>query len=152
MRMKLALKYGLIVTVGIMAWTIVAHRLVPNPTSNVHSLGAFTFFNLLHFAAIYLGIKALEREKGQRPTFKEGLKQGVLISFVYAVTASLFFVAVLLVVGTKWMAGEATRPDIPMWRVGLQAFAGLTLLTMFFGLVYSTLISFVLAKRLTSET
>jgi len=149
--MKLALRYGLVITAGLMAWTIVAHSLVPDPRSAVHSLGAFTFFNLLHFAGIYLGIRALEREKNSKLTFKEGLKQGVAISLVYAVTASLFFVGVLLVIGPKWMAGEATSPDVPMWVVGLKAFAGLTVFTMILGLVYSALISFFLAKRLSPE-
>ena len=149
--MKIALRYGLIVTVGMMAWTIIAHTLVPNPQSNVHSLGVFTFTNLLHFACIYLGIKALERDTGIKPTFKEGLKQGVSISFVYAITSALYFVCVLLVIGTKWMAGEAMGPNIPMWLVGLQAFSGLIVFTMIFGLVYSTLISFVLARRLSTE-
>ena len=41
------------------------------------------FFNVLQFAMIYLGIKALEREKGDDLRFKEGLKTGVGISFVY---------------------------------------------------------------------
>ena len=149
--MKLAVRYGMIITVGFMAWVIIAHTLVPNPQSLVHSLGAFTFFNLLHFAAIYLGITALGREKNEKPTFKEGLKQGVSISFVYAVTAALFFVGVLLFIGPKWMSGEATSPDVPMWLVGVQAFAGLIGMTMIFGVVYSTLISFFLAKRLSNE-
>jgi hypothetical protein len=148
--MKIALKYGLIIIVGLMAWTIVAHTLVPNPQSTIHNLGAFSFFNLLHFAGIYLGIKELERVKMERPTFKEGIKQGVAISFVYAIGASLFFVGVLLVIGTKWMAAEALHPSIPMWAIALRAFGGLIVLTMIFGLVYSTLISFVLAKRLSS--
>jgi hypothetical protein len=149
--MKLALRYGLIITVGLIAWTIVVHWLVPDPQSAVHSLGAFTFFNLLHFGAIFLSIRALEREKTSKPTFKEGLKQGVAISFVYAVTASLFFVGVLLVIGPKWMAGEAPTPDVPMWVVGVKAFAGLTIFTMILGLIYSALISFFLAKRLSRE-
>src|SRR5262245_49665998 len=150
--MKIALRYGLIITVGLIAWTLIAHTLVPNPQSAIHSLGAFTFFNLLHFAGIYLGIKALEREQHSKPTFKDGVKQGVLISVVYAVTASLFFAITLLVIGTKWMAAEATSPTEPMWIVGLKAFAGLTLITIFFGFIYSALISFVLANRLSSET
>ena len=149
--MKLALRYGLIITAGLIAWTVIAHSLIPDPRSVVHSLGAFTFFNLVHFAGIYLGIRALEREKNSKPTFKEGLKLGVAISFVYAVTASLFFVGVLLVIGPKWMAGEAATPDVPMWVVGLKAFAGLTVFTMILGLVYSALISFFLAKRLSRE-
>ena len=149
--MKIALKYGMIITVGIMAWTIIAHTLVPNPQSSIHNLGAFSFFNLLHFAGIYLGIKELEREKRQKPTFKEGVKQGVEISFIYAVGAALFFVGVLFVIGTKWMTGEAVHPSEPIWVIGLQAFGGLVILTMIFGLVYSTLISFFLAKRMSDN-
>jgi hypothetical protein len=148
--MKLALRYGLTITVGVILWTIIAHTLIPNPQSIVHSFGAFAFFNILQFSCIFLGIKALEREQHSRPTFKEGLKQGISISFVYAVTAALYFVIVLLLIGTKWMAAEA-RPDVPMWLVALQAFAGLTVMAMLLGLVYSTLISFVLARRLSED-
>ena len=149
--MKIALRYGLIITAGLIAWTLITHALIPNPQSVVHKVGAFTFFNLLHFAGIYLGIKALEREQGSKPTFKDGVKEGVLISVVYAITAALYFVLTLFVIGTKWMAGEATSPNEPMWLVGIKAFAGLTLLTIFFGFIYSTLISFVLAKRLSAD-
>ena len=148
--MKLAIKYGLPITAGVALWTIIAHTLIPNPQSIVHSLGAFAFFNFLHFTCIFLGIKALEREQNQHPTFKEGLKQGVAISFVYAVTAALYFVIVLLLIGPKWMAGEA-RPDVPMWVTAAKAFTALTVMTMVFGLVYSTLISFVVARRLNAE-
>jgi hypothetical protein len=148
--MKLALKYGLTVTAGVVFWTIIAHALVPNPQSLVHSLGAMAFFNILQFSCIFLGIKAFERERNHKPSFKEGLKQGISISFVYAITAALYFAIVLLLIGTKWMAGEA-RPDVPMWIVALQAFAGLTVMAMLLGLVYSTLISFVLARRLSEE-
>ena len=84
-------------------------------------------------------------------SFKEGVKQGVEISFIYAVGAALFFVGVLFVIGTKWMAGEAVHPNEPMWLLGLQAFGGLVILTMIFGLVYSTLISFFLAKRMSDN-
>src|SRR5436190_23628432 len=105
--MKLTLRYGLTITAGVIVWTILAHTLVPNPLSIVHSLGTITFFNVLHFACIFLGIRALEREKGEKPTFKQGVKLGISISFVYAVTAALFFAIVLLVIGPKWMAGEA---------------------------------------------
>jgi hypothetical protein len=149
--MKLALRYGLIVTAGVIVWTLTAHALIPNPQSAVHTFGAFTFFNLLHFAGIYLGIRALERELHEKPTFKEGLKQGVQISVVYALAAALFFAITLLIVGTKWMAAEATTAGEPIWVVGVKAFAGLTLMTIFFGIIYSTLISFFLARRLAAD-
>ena len=148
--MKLAIRYGMPITVGVMLWTIIAHTLVPNPQSIVHSFGAFTFFNILQFTCIFLGLKALEREQPSKPTFKTCLKQGVSISFVYAVTSALFFVGVLLIIGTKWMGAEVGI-GVPKWVYILQAFAGLVVLSMLFGLVYSTVISFVLAKRLSHD-
>lgn len=149
--MKIPLKYGLLIAMGVMAWVLIARSTVANPQSLIHTLGAPIFFNVLQFAMIYLGLKALEREKGERSTFKQGLKTGISISFVYALTASLFFVGVLMVVGTKWLASEPGVTGAPTSYVAAQAFAGLFLGAMLFGLVYSTVISFFLAKRQSDE-
>jgi len=145
--MKIPLKYGLLTTLGIAAWVLIAHSLITDPKSTVHTLGAPIFFNIFHFAVIYLGLKALEHEKGDRPTFKEGLKTGVLISLIYAFTVSLFFVGVMAVVGTKWLASEPMAGEAPMSRVMIGAFIGLFIGALVFGLIYSTLISFFIAKR-----
>jgi hypothetical protein len=148
--MKIPLKYGLLMAVLAMAWVLIARNVVNNPASIVHQLGTPIIFNVLQFALIYLGIKAVERDKGDRPTFKEGLKTGVGISAVYGFTLSLFFVAVLLVVGTKWMAMEPDGGSSIVSRSQIaQAFVGLFILSLIFGLVYSTVISFFLAKRTT---
>ena len=144
--MKIPLKYGLIAAFGLIIWILAAHWLVPNPQSSVHTLGAPIFFNVLHFAVIFLGLKALERERGDKPRFKEALKTGVAIAFVYALTASLFFVAVVLVVGTRWMAG-GPNTGTPTKILLAQAFGGLFIGTMIFGLIYSTVIAFFVAKR-----
>ena len=149
--MKIPLKYGLIATLGVAAWVLVAHSLVSDPNSAVHKLGAPIFFNIFHFAVIYLGLKALEREKGDRITFKEGLKTGVGISLIYAFTISLFFVGVMAVVGTKWLMSEPTAVEAPMSRVMTGAFIGLFIGALVFGLIYSTLISFFIAKRRSDE-
>ena len=47
-----------------------------------------TFFGRLPLspAMIYLGLKALEHDKRDAPTFKEGLKTGLAISLVYGLT------------------------------------------------------------------
>ena len=145
--MKIPLKYGLLITLGVMAWVLITRSLITNPQSIVHTLGGPIFFNFLQFAMIYLGLKALEHAKGDRPYFKEGLKTGVAISFVYALTASIFFVVVLVVVGTKWLASEPGAANAPLSRIVLSAFLGLFLGTMLFGLIYSTVLSFFLAKR-----
>lgn len=149
--MKIPLKYGLLITLGVIAWVLIARNTVANPQSLVHTLGAPIFFNVLQFAMIYLALKAVERERGEKQTFKDGVKTGVLISFVYALTAALFFVAVLAVIGTKWMASEPGISDMPASRVAAQAFAALFIGAMLFGLLYSTVISFFLARRLSDE-
>ena len=146
--MKIPLKYGLLATLGLIIWVVAARTLVANPNSLVHTLGGPVFFNLLHFVMIFLGLKALEREKGNKPAFKEALKTGVAIAFVYALTASLFFVAVVFLVGTAWLASEpGATANTPTRILLLKAFAGLFLGTMVFGLIYSTAIAFFVAKR-----
>ena len=149
--MKIPIKYGLLTTLGVAAWVLTVHAVIPNLKSAVHTLGTPIFFNVFHFAVIYLGLKALEREKGERPTFKEGLKTGVGISLVYAVTISLFFVGVVKVVGTKWMGVEPGAEVAPTAQVLTGAFIGLFVGALVFGLIYSTLISFFLAKRQTLD-
>src|SRR5215213_3140634 len=111
--MKIPIKYGLLTALGLIVWVLVARMLVSNPQSIVHTLVGPIFFNVLHFAMIYLGIKALERERGERLRFKEALKTGVSIAFVYAVAASLFFVFVVLFVGDRWLASEPGAGELP---------------------------------------
>ena len=150
--MKIPIKYGLLITLGVIAWVLITRSLVTNPQSIVHTLGGPIFFNVIQFAMIYLGLKALEHEKRDAPTFKEGLKTGVAISFVYGLTASLFFVGVLAVVGTKWLATEPAVADYaPMSRIVLGAFLGLFIGALLFGLIYSTVLSFFVAKRRSEE-
>lgn len=149
--MKIPIKYGLLIALGVMAWVLIARNTITNPLSPVHTLGTPIFINLLQFVMIYLGLKALEHEKGDSPTFKEGLKTGVAISFVYAIAAVLFFIGVVMVVGTRWLASEPGAAEAPMSRVLAGAFIGLFLGAMLFGLIYSTVISFFLAKRRSEE-
>ena len=145
--MKIPVKYGLLITLGVMIWVLVARSMVSNPQSLVHTLGSPIIFNILEFVMIYLGLKELEREKGERAPFKQGVKTGVAISFVYALSAALFFAGVLAVIGTKWLASEPGIEGTPTSRVAAQAFIGLFLGALLFGLIYSTVISFFLAKR-----
>jgi len=147
LKFRLALKYGLIAAFGLIAWIVVVHWLIPNPDSKVHLLGAPVFFNVLHFAVIFLGLKALERETGDKPRFKDAVSTGVAIAFVYAFTAVLFFLAVVWAVGTRWMASGIGADSTPTGVRLAQAFGGLFLTTMIFGVIYSTVIAFFVAKR-----
>ena len=149
--MKIPIRYGLLITVGVMAWVLIARNVVTNPLSIVHTFGTPFIMNLLQFSMIYLGLRALERQKGDRRTFKEGLKTGVAISFVYFITAALFFTGVVAMVGTKWLPSEPGTAEAPVSRVLAGSYLGLFLGAMVFGLVYSTLIAFFVAKRQSEE-
>ena len=145
--MKTSLKYGLMITLGEVVWVLIAHYTVANPASIVHQLGTPIVFNVLQFTMIYLGIKSVEREKGDRLAFKEGIKTGFGISLVYGLTLSVFFAIVLAVIGTKWMAVEPSGAGTAPRSQIAGAFFGLFLSALVFGLIYSTVISFFVAKR-----
>lgn len=145
--MKTPLKYGLLITFGAIAWVVIAHLLVRDPRSPVHSLGAGIFFNILHIAGIYLAITTVRNQSGGELDFKTAVKTGLATAFVYAASFSLFFVVATLAVGAKLLASEPGAENQPLWQVALAAFVGLFLGSIIFGLIYSTLISFFLAKR-----
>jgi hypothetical protein len=145
--MKIALKYGLLITLGLIAWVVVTHLLVPDPRSPVHTVGAGVFFNLLHIAGIYLAINTVRAEAAGDLKFKIGLKTGVATAFVYAVSSNLFFLVAIYVVGPGLMGSEPGMESLPVWKVALAAFLGLFVGSLVFGLIYSTVISFFLAKR-----
>ena len=145
--MRIALKYGLLITLGVIAWIVIAHWLVPNPQSAVHSLGALVFFNLVEIVGIYCGINASRNAGAGELSFKDGIKSGVAVAFVYAVSSCLFFLIEILVVGTKMLKGEQGAVVKPMWQVAVGAFAGLFIFAIFLGVIYSTVISFVFATR-----
>lgn len=146
-RMKIALRFGLLITSGVIIWTIVAHLLVSDPRSPVHTLGAGIFFNILHLAGIFLAISTVSRETTGELTFKDGLKTGMATALVYALSSSVFFLAAIAVVGSKLMASEPGAENMPLWKVALGAFAGLFMGSLIFGLIYSTVVSFFFAKR-----
>ena len=79
---KIALKYGLLITLGVICWVVVSHLLVPDPRSPVHSLGAGVFFNLLEIVGIYLAINTTRNESGNQLNFKSGVKTGMATAFV----------------------------------------------------------------------
>lgn len=149
--MKIPIRYGLLTALGLIIWVLVAHVLVANPQSLVHTLLGPIFFNILHFAMIFLGIKALERERGEKLWFKEALKTGISIAFVYALTASLFFACVVYFVGDRWLAVEPGAATTSTRVLLIQAFTGLFFGTLIFGLIYSTVIAFFVAKRRSEE-
>lgn len=149
---KIAISYGLVIAVIAAAWVILVHTLVTNLQSIIHTLGTPVFFNIVLFIGIFLGISAFRRQSDDEATFKQSLKTGVWISLVYSLAIALFFAGVLLVIGTRWMGVEPGAQQLPIKLLAVQAFAGLFLGSMLFGLGYSTLIAFFLTKRLPKAT
>jgi uncharacterized oligopeptide transporter (OPT) family protein len=145
--MKIPIKYGLLTALGLIAWVLVTHSLLANQQSPVITFGSPIFFNVLHFVMIFLGIKALEHQRGEKLAFKEAVKTGVLIALVFAVTATLFFGCIVFLIGTRWMGGEPGAAAAPTRILVVQAFAGLFLGTMIFGVIYATVIGFFVARR-----
>lgn len=145
--MKIALKYGLLITLGLIAWVVVAHLLVPDPRSPVHSIGALVFFNLIEIVGIFLAINTAKTLGGNQLLFKSGIKTGMATALVYVVTSCLFFLVTILTVGPQFMGSEPGAETLPVWKVAVGAFVGFGGFSLIFCLVYSTVISFFLAKR-----
>jgi hypothetical protein len=145
--MRIALKYGLLITLVVVVWVVVARFLFPvGPKSSLNVL-APVIFNLAEILAILFGIRARQRESSDELNFKEGTKTGLSIAFVYALSSCLFFFLLFVFVGSKLMASEPMAQTRPMWQVALLAYAGLFFGALIFGLIYSAIISFVLVRR-----
>jgi Na+/H+-translocating membrane pyrophosphatase len=142
--MKIAIKYGLSITLVVVLWVLITHFLFPlAPESKANILGPI-LFNLAAIVAIYLGMKARAAE-GEL-SFKQGINTGMAISLVYAISSCLFFLIVFLFVGPRLMANEPMAQNYPMWQVALAAYAGLFFGALILGLIYSTVISFMLVR------
>ncbi|MCM3873739.1 MAG: DUF4199 family protein [Pyrinomonadaceae bacterium] len=142
--MKIAIKYGLSITLVVVLWVLVTHFVFPlGPDSKANALGPI-LFNLAEMVAIYLGIKA-STANGEL-SFKQGVKTGATISLVYGISSCLFFFVALLFVGPGLMANEPMAQNYPTWQVALAASAGMFFGALIMGLVYSTVISFLLVK------
>jgi len=148
--MKIPLRYGLLTAFGFMAWVVVTHSLISNPQSIVFNLTG-PLSSIFHFAMTYLGLKALEREKGEPPSFKEALKTGVSIALVYGLTACLFFAIALFGFRVDWLASEPMAETTPRSLLLVGAFAAMIVGAVLLGLLYSAVIGFFVAKRRSEE-
>jgi hypothetical protein len=145
--MKIALKYGLLITAVVVAWVVIARFVLGVGPGSRANMIAPILFNLTAITAIFLGMKARKEELGGSLGFKEGLKIGMAISLAYAVSACLFFVIQYLLAGPDLLLTEAGTEPGPLWRIAVVAFGGLFFGSLFFGLIYSTIISFFIARR-----
>jgi len=136
--MKIALKYGIAVTLIIAAWVALKHFVLhlEGPSAQLADLAVF---NLTAIVGLMLGIREKRIANGNALTFLDGLKTGISIAVTYAILTSLYFAILLATLGPSLMQqqGETSIP---------KAFLGVSLGFALFGTIFSALISLVLRK------
>ena len=100
--MKIALKYGIAVTMIIAAWVALKHFVLHLQGQSAQFTDV-AVFNLTAIVALMLGIKEKRMANSDRLTFLQGLGTGVSIAVTYAILTSLYFAFLLLVVGPQLM-------------------------------------------------
>ena len=136
--MKIALKYGIAITLVIAAWVALKHFVLhlEGPSAQLADLAVF---NLTAIVGLMLGIKEKRTANGDTLTFLDGLKTGISIAITYAILTSLYFAILLATVGPRLMEQEG-ETSIP------KAFFGVSIGFAVFGTIFSALISLVLRK------
>src|SRR3954468_2081603 len=136
--MKIALKYGVAVTLIIAAWVALKHFVLhlQGPSTQLADVAVF---NLTAIVALGMGIKERRLANGDRLTFLQGLGTGTSIAITYAILTSLYFALLLSLVGPKLMQQEGETSVA-------QAFIGVSIGFALFGTIFSALISLVLRK------
>jgi hypothetical protein len=146
--MKIALKYGLLITLVVVIWIVIIRLWLGLGNGPQGQIISGVLFNVAAILAIFLGMRERKRTLDGELSFKEGVKTGMAISLVYAISACLFFMIEYLVAGPKLIMSEAGPQKTALWQVVVVAYAGLFFGSLLFGLIYSTLIAFFLARRL----
>ena len=149
--MKIPLKYGLLITLVVVAWIMIVHYVLKISPESKFNLVAPLLFNLAQLFLIFSGIRERKGELDDRFTFREGVRTGTSISLVYAISVCLFFLIHLLVAGPGMLMSDMGATGGSVWPAALKAFAGLFLGSMIFGVIYSALSAFVLARQRTEE-
>ena len=136
--MKLALKYGIGVTLVIAAWVALKHFVLhlEGPSAQLADVAVFNFAAIV---GLMLGIKERRAANGDALTFGQGFKTGMSIVITYALLTSLYFVLLLAIVGPKLMQQEGEASYV-------KAFLGISIGFAIFGAVFSAIISLVLKK------
>jgi hypothetical protein len=137
--MKLALKYGILVTLVIAAWVALKHFVLHlEPRTAQFADGAV--FNLAAITGLALGIREKRRMNSGTLTYGDGLVTGIKIAVTYAILTSGYFALLLATVGPKMMQQEAETSMV-------KAFLGVSIVFALFGTVFSAIIALVLRRR-----
>jgi uncharacterized protein DUF4199 len=138
MFMRLALKYGIGVTLVIAAWVALKHFVLhlQGPSAQLADVAVFNFAAIV---GLMMGIKEKRLANGDKLTFGEGFLTGMGIAVTYAILTSLYFAFLLAVVGPKMMQQEGETSYV-------KAFAGVSIGFTLFGAIFSAIIALVLRK------
>jgi hypothetical protein len=136
--MKIALKYGILVTLVIAAWVALKNFVLHLEGPSVPIIDT-AVFNLAAIVGLVLGIRAKRAANGGSISFGEGFKTGVAIAITYAILTCLYFALLLALVGPRLMqqAGHTSY---------VSAFAGLAIGLALFGTVFSAIIAAIVRK------
>jgi hypothetical protein len=137
--MKIALKYGIAVTVAIAAWVAVKHFVLhfEGPRAQIADIAVF---NLSAIVGLTLGIRAKRKTNGGWLTFVQGWKTGMSIAVAYSILTSLYFLFLLALVGPKLMQQEGETSYV-------KAFAGVSIAFALFGTVFSAIIALFVKRK-----
>ena len=136
--MKLALKYGILVTLVIAAWVALKH-FVLHLESQPAQIADVAIFNLTAITGLALGIREKRMRNGGTLTFGDGLVNGTKIAVTYAILTSAYFAVLLATVGPKMMQQEGETGVV-------KAFLGVSIGFALFGAVFSAIIALVLRR------
>jgi hypothetical protein len=136
--MKIALKYGVLVTIVIGIWVALKNFVLHLEGPAVPIIDT-AIFNLAAIVGLVLGIRAKRAANGGVMTFFDGWKTGVSIAIAYALLTCLYFGILIALTGPKIMqqAGHTSY---------VSAFAGLAIGLALFGAVFSAIIAAILKK------
>src|SRR6266403_1229486 len=136
--MRIALKYGIAVTLVIAIWVALKHFVLhlEGPSAQLADVAVFNFSAIV---GLMLGIKEKRLANGDKLTFGEGFMTGLGIAITYALLTSLYFAFLLAIFGPKLMQQEGETSY-------LKAFAGVSISFALFGAIFSAVIALVLRK------
>jgi hypothetical protein len=137
--MKIALKYGSLVTLVIAVWVALKHfglHLESQPAQ----FADIAIFNLAAITGLALGIREKRMKNGGMLTYGDGLATGIKIAMTYAILTSAYFAILIATVGPKMMQQEGETSVV-------KAFLRVSIGFAVFGTVFSAIIALVLRRR-----
>jgi hypothetical protein len=137
--MKIALKYGIAVTLVIAAWVALKHFFL-HLEGTPAQIADVVIFNLVAITGLSLGIRDKRTTNGGTLTLGDGLLTGIKIAVTYAILTSAYFAMLIATVGPKLMQQEGETSIV-------KAFLGVSIMFALLGTVFSAIIAVILKRR-----